>query len=87
MIGHDAPSEITWCGRQTVHCHLVADTMDELHHAAGDIGLDRSWFQPLSYAHYDVISQRLVRRTCRLVPEVGRRELLAMAKRCGDAVA
>ena len=27
------------------HCHLVADTVDELHMFAQSIGLKRSWFQ------------------------------------------
>lgn len=82
MIGHDAPSQVTFRGRSTAHCHLVADTMEELHAAAREIGLSRHWYQPLSYPHYDVLSQRLVARTCRLISEVGRRELLSMAKRC-----
>ena len=85
-IGHDAPSEITWRGRQTVHCHLVADTHEELHQAASDIGLARNWYQPEPWPHYDVISQRLVKRACRLVPEVDARALIAMAKRCKGAV-
>ncbi|HUW14397.1 MAG TPA: DUF4031 domain-containing protein [Anaerolineae bacterium] len=84
--GHDTPSPITFRGRETVHCHLVADTIEELHEAAAQIGLARNWYQPTSYPHYDVMSQRLVGKACRLVPEVGRRELLAMAKRCASAV-
>jgi hypothetical protein len=90
MIGHDAPTEITWRGRRTIHCHLVADTVDELHTAAGDIGLARNWYQvpgEVFYPHYDVISKRLVERTCRLVPLLEGRELIAMAKRCREDAA
>jgi len=82
MIGHDAPSAITWRGRRTVHCHLVADSQEELHAAASDIGLARNWYQAEPYPHYDVISQRLVKRTCRLVPLTEGRAVIAMAKRC-----
>lgn len=40
-----------------VMCHMVADTLDELHSMAERIGLKRDWFQAppkASIAHYDV---------------------------------
>ncbi len=44
---------ITWRGRQW--CHLVADSLDELHEFAKSLGLKRSWFQSqASLPHYDV---------------------------------
>ena len=44
---------ITWRGK--LWCHLVADSLDELHAFAGALGLRRSWFQErASYPHYDV---------------------------------
>lgn len=44
---------IRWRGK--VWCHLVADTLDELHRFADDLGLKRAWFQDrASYPHYDV---------------------------------
>lgn len=44
---------ITWRGRKW--CHLVADTLAELHDFAARIGLQRAWFQGrASYPHYDV---------------------------------
>lgn len=43
---------IEWRGRRW--CHLVADTLDELHDFAGRLGLRRSWFQCEKYPHYDV---------------------------------
>lgn len=46
-------ARIEWQGKQW--CHLVADTIDELHGFAKKLGLRRSWFQHLaSYPHYDV---------------------------------
>ncbi len=36
-------------------CHMIADTLDELHAMAERIGLRRAWFQPSSSApHYDI---------------------------------
>lgn len=44
---------IEWRGK--LWCHLVADSLDELHAFAARIGLRRSWFQGVaSYPHYDV---------------------------------
>lgn len=36
-------------------CHMIADTLDELHAMAARIGLRRSWFQAHSNTpHYDI---------------------------------
>lgn len=44
---------IRWRGREW--CHLVADSLDELHSFADRLGLKRSWFQSKTlYPHYDV---------------------------------
>jgi len=44
---------IPWRGREW--CHLVADSLDELHAFAAKLGLRRAWFQErASYPHYDV---------------------------------
>ncbi|EKS9916718.1 DUF4031 domain-containing protein [Burkholderia multivorans] len=46
-------ARVTWRGRQW--CHLVADSLDELHRFAESIGLKRGWFQAqASLPHYDV---------------------------------
>ena len=45
--------EIQWRGR--AWCHLVAESLDELHAFAAQLGLQRRWFQERSfYPHYDV---------------------------------
>ena len=55
MEGHDL------CGcwwRGKLWCHLVADSLDELHAFAGALGLKRSWFQErAAYPHYDVTTE------------------------------
>lgn len=44
---------IPWRGK--LWCHLVADSLDELHQFACRVGLKRAWFQDnASYPHYDV---------------------------------
>lgn len=46
-------ARIAWRGRQW--CHLVADSLDELHGFARLLGLRRGWFQAqASLPHYDV---------------------------------
>lgn len=46
-------ARVKWRGKEW--CHLVADTLDELHDFARALGLKRSWFQhSASYPHYDI---------------------------------
>jgi hypothetical protein len=46
-------ARIAWRGRHW--CHLVADSLDELHQFAESLGLKRAWFQAnASLPHYDV---------------------------------
>lgn len=37
-----------------IMCHMLGDTVAELHAFAASIGSDRAWFQPLSRPHYDL---------------------------------
>ena len=41
-----------------IMCHMVADTLDELHEMAAAIGMRRDWFQPGSTPHYDLSKSR-----------------------------
>lgn len=56
-----------------VMCHMFADTLPELHEMARAIGMDRAWFQPLSYPHYDVSLSRRARALELGAVEVDRR--------------
>jgi hypothetical protein len=63
-------------------CHMVADTVAELHAMADKIGMRRAWFQPLSSPHYDVCKSRRAQAISFGAIEVSRRELAAIIKRC-----
>lgn len=41
-----------------VMCHMVADTLDELHAMADRIGIARRWFQDHSLPHYDICKSK-----------------------------
>lgn len=39
-------------------CHMLADTVDELHAMADKIDVPRKWFQPKSVPHYDICKSK-----------------------------
>lgn len=41
--------------------HLVADTIDELHEFAQNIGLRREWYQDSDHPHYDIFGGKTER--------------------------
>jgi hypothetical protein len=44
-----------------VMCHMIGDTLDELHAMADTIGVARRWFQsspPASFPHYDIAQSK-----------------------------
>jgi len=44
---------------QMIMCHMIADTLDELHAMADKIGVQRKWFQDLSsFPHYDIAQSK-----------------------------
>lgn len=49
-------------GHETKSCHMLADTLDELHDMAQKIGMKRTWFQDTAFApHYDLTPARRAR--------------------------
>ncbi len=40
--------------RNMIMCHMLADTLEELHEMADKIGINRKWFQNHSTPHYDI---------------------------------
>lgn len=73
-------AQITWRGRKW--CHLVADSISELHNFAKEIGVERRWFhRQASYPHYDVTAEvRALALTRGAIPGT-RQEIIACAKK------
>jgi hypothetical protein len=70
---------IKWRGKEW--CHLVADTLEELHEFAKLLGLKRSWYQySASYPHYDItVSVRMKALELGALPGC-RRKIISCAK-------
>jgi hypothetical protein len=62
-------------------CHMIADTIEELHEMADKIGMKREWFQPKSFPHYDVSKERRALAIKLGAKEIGRREVVAVMRR------
>jgi hypothetical protein len=72
--------QLPWRGK--IWCHLVADSLDELHTFAAALGLKRSWFQErASYPHYDVTLSVRERALKRGAVSVGKAEMLNSARK------
>ncbi len=37
-----------------IMCHMVSDSIEELHEMADKIGVNRKWFQQKNLPHYDI---------------------------------
>jgi hypothetical protein len=68
-----------------VMCHMFAHSLAELHEMAQAIGMDREWFQPLSFPHYDVSLSRRAVAVTRGAIEVDRRTGYEIRKRIREA--
>lgn len=64
-------------------CHLVANSTDELHLFADNIGLKRSWFQPggMSMPHYDLTPGKRAQAVAAGAKEIDRGKLVDLMKR------
>jgi hypothetical protein len=67
--------------RGMLMCHMVADTLDELHAMAAAIGMPRRAYQPRSFPHYDVPLDRRARALALGAIEVDRRGIVAVMRR------
>ena len=65
-----------------VMCHMIADTLDELHTMADIIGVKRKWFQDKSsFPHYDICKAKRVIAVDHGAVEVDRRGLVEAMRR------
>ena len=67
-----------------VMCHMVADSLEELHAMADRIGLRREWFQPLSSPHYDVSKTKRAKAIAAGAIELDRRDFVGVLRRLRD---
>ena len=73
-----------------VMCHMVADTLAELHAMADRIGVARRWYQgpPVTrWPHYDIALSKRALAVQAGALEIKRREAPAVARRCLAAMA
>lgn len=68
-------------------CHMIADTLDELHEMADAIGMRREWFQPRSFPHYDLSLSRRALAVGRGAVECDRAEFVGHMRRLRQTVA
>ena len=62
-------------------CHMVADTIEELHAIADAIGIKRTWFQPKSTPHYDICLSKRALAIQHGAIAVDRREMVTIIRR------
>lgn len=65
-----------------VMCHMIADTPDELHEMAVELGLERRWFQANSSTpHFDICKSKRARAIALGAVELDRRPFVDVMKR------
>ena len=64
-----------------IMCHMVADTLDELHAMADKIGIKRKWFQEKSTLHYDVSKSKKKLAIEFGAVEIDRRQLIELVQK------
>ena len=62
-------------------CHMLADTLEELHAMADKIGLRRSWFQNKSVPHYDICKSKRTLALTHGAVEVDRQQIVALIRK------
>lgn len=71
---------IPWRGK--LWCHLVADSLEELHQFAAKLNLQRHWFQCTGrFPHYDVTISVRERALAMGAVAAGKRETIAAARK------
>lgn len=65
-----------------IMCHMVADTLEELHAMAHRLGLRREWFQDSSgHPHYDVSKSKRALAVSLGAVQITSRELVQMGRK------
>lgn len=67
--------------KRMIMCHMVADTLEELHIMADAIGVKRKWFQShTNYPHYDICKQSKDKALSLGAQECTKKELVIKAR-------
>lgn len=73
--------EAIWPWRKQLWCHMVADSIEELHAFADLLGMKREWFQDKRLPHYDMNAKRRERALKLGALKIeSRRQLIALSK-------
>jgi hypothetical protein len=84
MMGTYVDDPIWPLGRMLM-CHLVADTLEELHEMADKVGVARRHFQNgSSFPHYDICKAKREIAVSHGAKPVTRRELVVVMRRFRD---
>lgn len=67
-------------------CHLVADTLPELHEFARRLGLKRSWFQNKRMPHYDLTRSKREQALRLGASEINNKDFVALMRRHQEGV-
>lgn len=66
--------------RRMLMCHMLADTLDELHEMADRIGIQRNWFQNERTPHYDICQSKRVLAVQAGAVEIDRRKVAELIR-------
>lgn len=73
--------------RRMMMCHMVADSLEELHGMADRLGLKRQWFQGrASTPHYDICKSKRHQAVALGAEEVDYRGMAAACRRLRAAI-
>jgi hypothetical protein len=65
-----------------IMCHMVADSLEELHAMADRIGIQRRWFQDTRHPHYDISKGKRQLAILAGAHEIDDRQSVEIALRC-----
>lgn len=70
-----------WPFGRMMMCHMIADTLEELHAMADRIGVQRKWFQDKRIKHYDISTSKRAIAVASGAIEVDRRQFVHLTKK------
>lgn len=72
--------ESVWPLGRMVMCHMLADSVEELHTMADKIGVARKWFQSKRFPHYDICKSKRAVAVKLGAVEINRRQFVTLAR-------